>query len=371
MQRVFQICAGYEDANDCDMLRVDGALKVACGMLPESDNPLASQPTMTRFENRVTKKELAALRTFCFDTYIASFKTTPSQIVLDIDAFPDITHGNQQLSFFNGFYKDYIYYPVFITDAPSGFPVLLQLRPGNKHSGKGVKGFLRWLFWRIRKAFPGIEIILRGDGGYSLPEVIQVCERSGVSYIFGFAKNKVLERKNEQIMELARIQFQSTGEKARLFHDVYYKAHSWGVPRRMIMKAEHLPQGPNQRFVVTNMKGDPTVLYDDFYVLRGEHSENRIKELKLDLKADRLSCSEYVANQFRLALMQISYLFMWHLKAATQGTTLAKAQFGTLRKKLLRIAARVKESSRRVWLQCSSTNLYQEVFHKVAAALSG
>jgi Transposase DDE domain group 1 len=354
-QRVLQICAGYEDANDSDSLRTDPILKAACNKLPESGKDLGSQPTITRLENRVTKGEVSKIRNFFVELFISSFRAAPKEIVLDIDGFDDPTHGDQQLSFYHGYYRQHMYHPVMINHAGSGFPVALQLRAGNSHAGKGVKGLLRWLFFRLKLAFPGVVITLRGDGGFSLPEIIEVCERSNLYYVLGFSRNAVLERKNANLLEQARLQFLSTGKKARLFDDVYYQAGSWNAPRRILMKAECMEQGLNQRFVVTNRFEPAEELYDEFYVQRAEDSENRIKELKLDLKADRLSCHAFIANQFRLFLHQLGFVLMLELRKAAAGTQFEKARFSTLREKLIKLAVRVRESARRVWVQFASS----------------
>lgn len=365
-QRVLQICAGYEDANDSDVLRTDPIFKVACNQLPESGKALGSQPTITRLENRVTKEELSKIRRLFVELFVSSFKKAPQEIVLDIDGYDDPTHGNQQLSFYHGYYRQHMYHPVMVNHAGSGFPVVLQLRAGNSHAGKGVKGLLRWLFWRLRRAFPDVVITLRGDGGFSLPEIIKVCEQSNAYYVLGFSRNAVLERKNADLLEQARLQFMSTGEKARLFDDVYYQAGTWDAPRRILMKAEYLEQGLNQRFVVTNRFEPAQELYDEFYVQRAEDSENRIKELKLDLKADRLSCHAFIANQFRLYLHQLGFVLMLELRKAAQGTQFENARFSTLREKFVKLAVRVRESARRVWVQFASSCPVKKCFSLIA-----
>ena len=200
-----------------------------------------------------------------------------------------------------------MYFPVLINEAKTGYPLVLQLRAGNTHSGKGVAGLLRWLFWRLKRAFPGVEVILRADAGFSLPEIIQVCERAQVGYVVGYTRNAVTSRKIANLLEQARLQYCKTGQKARLFDDVYYAAGSWSEPRRLVMKAEWLPKGANPRFLLTNLELPPQELYDQFYVQRGADSEHRIKELKLGIHADRLSCHAFLANQFRLVLAQAAY----------------------------------------------------------------
>jgi hypothetical protein len=253
-QRIYQIAAGYEDTNDSNYLRHDPIFKIICDKIPRIGGELlASQPTISRLENQITKQEIKAIRRFFIDKFIQNHPEDPQQIVLDIDGFDAFTHGHQQLSLFHGYYGHQIYFPVLINEATSGYPLILQLRAGNSHAGKGVLGLLRWLFFRLRKAWPDVKIILRGDGGFSLPEIINLCERKEVKYVFGFSNNAVLKRKINYLLDLARLEYFRTQEKARLFDDVYYAAKTWGKPRRIVMKAEWLDKGANPRFLVTNL----------------------------------------------------------------------------------------------------------------------
>jgi hypothetical protein len=228
------------------------------------------------------------------------------------------------------------------------------LRAGNSHSGKGVAGILRWLFWRLKRAFPGVRIILRADAGFALPEILRLCERSGVGYAIGFARNAVTERKIADLLERARLQFCKTREKARLFDDVYYAAATWQEPRRLVMKAEWLPKGANPRFVLTNLTQPAQALYDDFYVHRGADSEHRIKEFKLGIQADRLSCHNFIANQFRLLLAQAAYILLLAIRQAAKGTQFATAQVPRLQAMLIKGAARVRVSARRVLVELAA-----------------
>ena len=172
-QRVYQLVGGYEDANDSNQLRHDPIYKIACGRVPIAHAELlASQPTMTRLENQVSKSETAKMRSRMVEGFTNSYRKAPEEIVLDIDGWDDPTHGQQQLSCFHGYYGQHMYFPVLINEASSGYPLVLQLRAGNSHSGKGVAGILRWLFWRLKRAFPGVRIILRADAGFSLPEIL-------------------------------------------------------------------------------------------------------------------------------------------------------------------------------------------------------
>jgi hypothetical protein len=369
-QRVYQLVGGYEDANDSNILRHDPIYKIACERLPiAKEEILASQPTITRLENHVSKIEVSKMRSRMVDGFIAGYQQPPTEIVLDIDGWADPTHGQQQLSCFHGYYGQHMYFPVLINEASSGYPLVLQLRAGNTHSGKGVAGILRWLFWRLKRAFPGVRIILRADAGFSLPEILQVCERSQVGYAIGFTRNAVTERKMADLLERARLQFVQTQQKARLFDDVYYAAATWDAPRRLVMKAEWLPKGANPRFVLTNLDLPPQQLYDQFYVQRGSDSEHRIKELKLGIHADRLSCSSFIANQFRLLLSQAAYILLLRIRQAADGTEFATAQVERLRSMLIKSAAKVTVSARRVVVELARHAPFAAVIGQILSRL--
>lgn len=354
-QRVYQLVGGYEDANDSNQLRHDPICKLACGRLPVAKAELlASQPTITRLENHVSKQEVAAMRSRMVEGVIKRYPVASDEIVLDIDGWDDPTHGQQQLSCFHGYYGQPMYFPVLINEASSGYPLVLQRRAGNSHAGKGVAGLWRWLFWRLKRAFPGVRIVLRADAGFALPEILQVCERSEVGYAIGFPGNGVLERKIADLLERARLVCIQTGQKARLFDDVYYAAASWEYPRRLVMKAEWLPKGANPRFVLTNLELSPQALDDRFYVQRGADSEHRIKELKLGIQTDRLSCHNFIANQVRLLLSQAAYILMLAIRQAAHGIQFATAQVERLRSMLIKGAARVQVSARRVWVELAA-----------------
>jgi hypothetical protein len=369
-QRVYQLVGGYEDANDSNVLRHDPIYKIACGRLPlVQEEMLASQPTITRLENRVSKREIGKMRGAVIDRFIKSYPQTPEEIVLDIDGWDDPAHGHQQLSCFHGYYGQHMYFPVLINEATSGYPLVLQLRAGNSHPGKGVVGILRWLFWRLKRAFPGVRIILRADAGFALPEILRVCERSGAGYAIGFSRNAVTERKISNLLERARLQFIQTQQKARMFDDVYYAAATWDYPRRLVMKAEWLPKGANPRFVLTNLELPAQTLYDQFYVKRGADSEHRIKELKLGIHSDRLSCHTFVANQFRLLLAQAAYILMLTIRQAAATTEFATAQVERLRSRLIKGAARVRVSARRVLVELAAHCLVAQQLRQIVPRL--
>ena len=369
-QRVYQLVGGYEDANDSNHLRHDPIYKLACERLPLANQEhLASQPTITRLENQVSQPEVSRMRSSMVDGFIGQYSQVPDQIVLDIDGWDDPTHGQQQLSCFHGYYGQPMYFPVLINEAKTGYPLVLQLRAGNSHPGKGVAGILRWLFWRLKRAFPGVRLVLRADAGFALPEILQVCERSGVGYAIGFARNAVTQRKIADLLERARLQFFQTGVKARLFEDVYYAAATWDAPRRLVMKAEWLPQGANPRFVLTNLDAPAQSLYDDFYVQRGAESEHRIKEFKLGIQADRLSCHNFIANQFRLLLAQAAYILLLAIRQAAAGTQFATAQVSRLQAMLIKGAARVRVTARRVLVELAAYCPFAQELRQITGRL--
>lgn len=373
-QRIYQIACGYEDCNDADWLRHDPALKLALGRAP-SENDLASQPTLSRLENAVSARECWLISEALLDAYIARHrKAPPSKIVIDADATDDETHGNQQLTFFHGYYDHHCYLPllVFAQAEGRGEQELIgaMLRPGNTHAGHRAMSMVKLLVKRLRAAFPDCELELRGDSGLALPEVYHGCEKLLVPYMISLPKNQRLVRMVEPWMAEARAIHAETAEKVQTFGEFAYAAQSWNKHRRVIAKAEVMSQGDNPRFVVTSLpKGDPEDIYR-CYCQRGD-PENRIKELKGDLKADRLSCHRFWANQFRLLLHAAAYVLMQHMRSLLQTSELARAQVGTLRLRLLKVGARITESVRRVLVQLPSAYAWAYLWPRLARAAPG
>ena len=367
-QRIFSIALGYEDANDADSLRRDPVLKTISGRLPESSEDLASQPTLCRFENATDSKDLRRLADALMDLYLKTHSGPRDLIVIDMDSTDDPTHGRQQLSFFHGYYDQHMYHPLLVFDGIDGFPMAAVLRPGNAHASHRSVSVLKRIIKRLRQAYPRASIVLRADAGFAVPELYQFCERKRIHYTIGLITNDRLKNKAAEILAEAKERFRETQEKQRLFTVFTYRAESWNRYRRVVAKVEYMDQGPNQRFVVTNIHLPPQRLYDEIYVLRGD-GENRIKELKLELKADRLSCHRFLANQFRLLLHTFAYCLFLLLRNHLQGTELARAQVGTLRVKLLKIGTRVRETSRRIWFQLASGYPYKWLFSFVYQSL--
>ena len=300
--RVYGILAGYEDQNDHDALRHDPVFKLIADRSADAD-PLASQPTLSRFENGVNIPSLKRLRDLFIDQFIASFATPPRHLVFDLDAVDDPAHGSQQLVLFHGYFDQYQYFPAFITCADNDQTVMLSLRPGAVHAALGADDDLRHLVCRLLQVWPGLHIHARGDAGYGMPWMYEVCEQLGIDYTFGIATNNILKTRSENLLEQAVTRFEATKQSQRLFDAFWYQAGTWPAPRWVIVKAEANAQGTNRRFIVTNRPGArvvPEAAYDD-YAARGE-AENRNKELKCDLKIDRTSDHRFLANFFRLYL---------------------------------------------------------------------
>jgi hypothetical protein len=370
-QRVYQICCGYEDCNDAKWMREDPALKMAVGRAP-SESDLASQSTLCRLENSVGWRQCWRISEALLEAYIERHrKHPPTRIVLDVDATDDETHGNQQLSFFHGYYDHHCFVPLFIfaqaEAAGEQEPIGAVLRPGNVHAGHRAMAIVGLVIQRLRAAFPECHIELRADGGLALPEVYEGCEGIQAPYTISLPQNKCLLRAVEPWMQKARAIYAEVGEKVQLFGEFAYAAQSWSRQRRVLFKAEVTSQGENLRFVVTS--DNPLEPEDGyrFYCQRGD-PENRIKELKVDLKADRLSCHGFWANQFRLLLHTAAYVLMQHMRKLLQGTQLSSAQVSTLRLRLLKVGARVVESVRRVWVHLPSAYASADLWPRLARA---
>jgi len=366
-QRIFSLALGYEDLNDQQTLRDDPALQVAAGKAACEDAPLASPPTLCRLENRVSRKTLVKMSALLVDHFLASHKKPPAEIVLDFDATDDPVHGQQEGRFYQGYYRHYCFLPLYVFCG--GFLLCALLRPSNIDGAKHALAVTKLLVERIRRAWPEVKITIRGDSGFCRWKLMRWCEKHGINYVLGLGRNPVLERRIAPLMEEAEAAFAASGEKQRLFGETEYAAGTWARPRRVVMKAERLLEGPNRRFVVTNLTDPPQALYDDIYVQRGD-MENRIKEQQLMLFADRTSCHDFLANQFRLLLSSFAYVLLHALRESHLAKTdLAKAQVSRIRIVLLKIAARVTVSVRRIVLHLSSSCPYQALFRHVATTL--
>jgi hypothetical protein len=404
--RVFGIAAGYEDANDHQQLRHDPAFQVAAGRTPAENNyvddvyPLASPSTISRLENRVDAKTCLRLNELFVDIFLESFQEPPDEIVLDYDATDDPTHGNQDKRYFNGFYDSYCFLPLYVF---CGDQILVSyLRPSSVGAAHHARGVTKLLVNKIRSQWPDVKIIIRGDSGYSNERLMRWCDKNEVGYVFGFQKNNILNRQIACEMTQARIEHSCYGSKRSCFKWFRYRASSWDRHRWMIGKAEYGGKGANPRFVVTNLPSDdgiidtiyhrpriqgkqvlcvkelgtvcsvarnPREFYESMYCMRGE-MENRIKEQQLCLFADRTSCTDFVANQFRLLMSSFAYVLIDGLRRlALQGTAQARWRVDTIRLRLFKIAARVRVTCRRVVFHLSSHCPSAPVFESVLERL--
>lgn len=363
-QRVYAIALGYEDLNDHDSLRQDIAIQTAVNR----DEELASASTLCRFENRADRQTAWQIQEVLVDQFMASFKEPPKELILDFDATDDPIHGEQEGRFFHGYYDKYCFLPlyVFCNDQL----LVSHLRPSNIDGAKHSWAILALLVKRIRRDFPNVRIIFRGDSGFCRFRMLRWCERHDVKYIVGIAQNRRLNHRTEKHFEKAEEDYKETESKIRRFTDFQYAAKSWKHERRIIAKIEVNSFGPNHRYVVTNLEGDPKQLYEDVYCARGD-MENRIKEQQLCLFADRTSCHKWWSNQFRLLLSSLAYILIESIRRmALKNTELEHAYVSTIRLKLLKIGAVLLRNTRRIRFLLSSNYPYQSLFRSVARKLA-
>ena len=355
-QRVLQIACGYEDANDSDDLRCDPGMKAACDRLPITGEDLASQPTISRLENDVSRTDLYRVGRAFVDAFINSYDKPPKKIVLDIDDTDDPTHGSQQLCLFNAHVGEYCYMPLHIYEGETGKLVTSVLRPGKRISGSQAATILKHVIEPIRRAWPKTRICLRGDSHFSAPQIHDLCDEHGVEFILGQAANKKLKKIGQPLMAEAMALAKKTGETVRLFSCFEYQAGSWTYPRLIIYKAEVTEGKPNPRFVVTSIRNrTPKFLYEKVYCARGR-MEGFIKNHKTFLHSDRTSCHRFTANQFRLFLHSAAYVLLHALKhTGMKGTKWTKSNYDTIQLRVLKIGARVREQATKVRFHFSTS----------------
>lgn len=382
-QRVYQICLGYEDCNDADRLRCDPALRLAC----DSENAeLSSQPTLSRFENAITGRELNRLWREYERQYLDTLDPAETVVILDIDSTDDPTHGDQQLSFFHGFYDQHMFHPLLVFDATSGELITALLRPGKAHGARGSISILTRLIRAIRARCPRAAIVVRGDSAFAMPRLLERLEQlntelGDVDYVIGLVTNPRLLALAEPLRTSAAEQYADRRQFVRRFAWLSYAAASWPRERHVVLKVEHSSRGENPRFVVTTLDGfPPELIYDAAYCPRGQ-SENFIKDLKNALGADRLSCHRFVANAFRLFLHAVAYRLMHALRGVVgkvapvvapvgeKHLRLATAQMDTLRLRLLKVAVSVTSSVRRVLVRLPRSFPLADAFFATARAL--
>ncbi len=362
--RIFAIACGYEDGNDLDHLRGDPGFKLACGRLPDSGKDLCSQPTISRWENAPTRHEVAAMSYAMIDIFCASYPRPPREVTLDIDDTCDVVHGAQQLSLFNTRHGERCFMPIHVYDTATARPVAVLLRSGKTPSGREVRGHLRRLTRRIRTHWPHTKLTFRGDSHYGRHEAMAWCEANGVDYIFGLGGNDVLDRQVEETADDVRVR-RAEGEAplVRRYAETRYGAKSWKCARRVSARIEAGSNGLDIRYVVTNIRrGSAEWLYDVLYCERGQ-AENLIKLHKSQLASDRTSCRSPLANQVRLLLHTAAYWLLLAVRdAIPKPQSLARAEFTTLRLRLIKVAARVIETATRVRIAFAASHPEAELF---------
>jgi hypothetical protein len=374
-QRLYQIALGYADCNDADRLRHDPLLQSVCDRTPQAGG-LSSQPTLSRLENAVDARTLRAVLREIEEQYVSSFLQAPEVIVLDIDSTDDPTHGQQQLSFFHGYYDQHMYHPLLIFDGESGQLVSAVLRPGNAHAARGAMGVLERIIRRLKQRFPQVQIVVRGDSAFAVPRLLRRLEElerewGGIAYVVGLAQNAVLLRQGAAAVAEARARFGATRQPVQHFDAFPYAAESWPQARHVVMKAEITEQGENPRFVVTSLAEFAPALLYHAYCERGQ-CENFIKDFKNALQADRLSCHTFAANFFRLLEHAAAYVLLHALRTqvAPLAPRLGRAQFDTLRLSLLKVAAIVSHSARRVLVRLPQAFPLAALFRQLAQTLA-
>jgi hypothetical protein len=394
-QEVYQILAGYPDGNDAQCLRHDPLFQTLVGVSPDDEQALASGSTVNRFHQAYTRRQaelpveqrpvvgevdaaltgrVRILNDYLPELFIRTRRTPPAYVILDIDPSDDPTHGQQVLSFYHGYYEQHQYFPLFVFDGETGFPLAAWLRPGTVHAGCGAVATLQPLVTALRTAWPGVLILVRGDSGLALPEIYEFCESEGLLYAFGYGSNTVL--KDRTALALSDLETYYAWYSHREPHVQHfaviedYQADSWSRPRRIVAKIEINRHGINRRFVVTNLSGQGQGIYHGFYVQRGDTPERPLGELKNGLQMDRLSFHRFRANGLKLLEHTLAYaLVVLHREATAALPEVATAEVSTLRQKLWKVGAVVKTSVRRIWFHFSESWPYRELFVRVYEAV--
>ena len=350
LARMLMIAAGYEDCDDVDALRTDPALKIAVGRCPVTGADLMSQPTLSRLENLADWRALARIGLGQIDLYCRSFVRPPQRIILDIDDTDDPVHGQQELALFNAHYDCTCFQPIHIFDGLSGKPVLSLLRPGKRPSGEEVAKVLRHVIRRIRKHWPNVQILVRGDSHYCSEPALALLEALDCDYILGFAINSKLLQIAAPWREQCDIRRSRMKPTVRRFHQLSYRAREWSRSRKLVARVEATSMGTDVRFIVTNLEGRAKTLYEKVFCARG-NAENLIKDMKRWTRSDKTACSRWEANQFRLFLHMGAYWLLHSLRrAAPKRSRWRGATFETIRRTFVKIAVRVEELKGRIKL---------------------
>jgi hypothetical protein len=395
-QEVYALLAGYPDHNDADDLRHDPLFQILADVRPDAAQPLASGSTLARFSYAFTRREaelpreerpvlqevraaqtqrLKILNRYLTDLFVRTRRSAPTEIILDVDATDDPTHGGQTLSGYHGYYRQHQFLPLHVYEGHSGFPLAVWLRPGVIHASLGAVDILQAIVVALRAAWPDVRILVRADNGLGVPAVYEFCEAEHLDYVIGYASNPVLERATAPALADVELYYRFYGYRdphVQRFEEVRdYQAGSWPHARRVIAKVEINPHGSQRRFVVTNRTEPPATIYRGLYTPRGAVPEQPIGEMKNGLRCDRLSACGFCANAFRLLVHALAYaVVVLFREAAAAVPEVATASVGTLRQRLWKVGAVVVTSAQRVWLHVSETWPYRGVWLRVQAAVT-
>jgi len=362
-ERLYFLIAGYEDCNDVNALKEDATFNVILKNTgKKSEEVMASQPTLSRFENNIEWNDIKDIMRWMIDFWLAQFDAVPNELILDFDTTDDPCHGHQQMALFHGYYNQNMYHPLIVTC--NGQIILSLLRPGLYHANKFTHWILSFIVDRIKAIYPNVKLSFRADAGFASPKIYRFLETHNIDYVIGMITNKTLKTTNSSLIQEAKTQFQSTSENARLFQSFEYKAESWEKPRRVVAKAEYTQKGENNRFVLTNKTGSAFDIYDGFYCQRG-CMENDIKAVKNACFADRLSCHSFKANQFRLMLSTLAHQLLHYMRPMLRDTPLANMSLDSIRLRLFKVAVQVIKTTRKLWFKFCSSFPYQTYFHLV------
>jgi hypothetical protein len=395
VQQVYQLLGGYFDANDSNSLRNDPLFQTLADVAPTPEQPLASGSTVSRFKYAYTRRQrqlpveertieqecqtakcqrIVAINQFLVETFTKTRRQTPTRIIVDLDASDDPAHGQQQLTFWHGYFDQQQYFPLLAFDGESGFPLGAWLRPGKSHASWGAVEALEGIVPALRAAWPDVEIVVRGDAGYGVPELYEYLEKNDLKYVIGYGSNAVLKRRTELLLNYVQAHAELYDEPCCQFTQFNdYQAESWSRPRRIIAKCEVTAQGgPNRRFVVTNLDDRPEAVYHGLYVKRGNYPERAIQELKHGLQMDRLSSHRFFANAFTLQCHVLAYALWVLFREANSATPeIAKHQLETVRTKLFKVGALARTSVRRIWFSISASWPSRDLFARACEAVSG
>jgi hypothetical protein len=394
-QQVYQILADYADCNDADALRSDPLFQVLAGAEARPDRPLACGSTLARFQYAFTRRQrqlpeedrpafaqmyrarserVRIINEFLVDTFIRTRAKPPAFVILDIDPTDDPVHGSQALAGYHGYYQQHQYFPLLVFDGQSRFPLAAWLRPGTAAGACGAVGVLAGIVTALRRAWPGVLILVRGDASLAGPALYEFCDSQGLLYAFGYASNAVLKRRTERALWELELYHHFYGrrephvQRFEVIED--YQADSWSRPRRVVCKIECTPQGSQRRFVVTNLSGQPGGIYRGFYVERGEVPEQPLDELKNGLDLGRLSAHGFRANAYRLLLHVVAYgLVVLLREAAAAVPEVATATVGTLRSRLWKVGAWVERRAGRVCFHVAASWPWRQLWSAVQAAV--